>query len=185
MKLQVSFLIAILAFANGQMEGKEVNQERRFLADRAVTASELKTHATYAAGLWTSLGGIVYDITNFSHPGGKGTILNVGGKAGDTLYMKAYNNGNHPFTMAQVVSRAGIVRIGPLQNGPAPTKAPASSPVKPPILVTTTKAPTLGTPNNKPPTRRPRPTKRPTRRIVAAPTEENEPESSNDHDNFD
>ena len=33
MKLQISFLIAIFAFAKGQMEGKEINQERRFLAD--------------------------------------------------------------------------------------------------------------------------------------------------------
>jgi cytochrome b involved in lipid metabolism len=56
------------------MEEKETNQERRFLADRAVTASELATHATYAGGLWTSFGGIVYDITNFVHPGGKSAI---------------------------------------------------------------------------------------------------------------
>lgn len=132
MKVQVAFLIAILASAKGQIEVKEINHERRFLADRAVTTSELATHATYAAGIWTSLGGIFYDITNFVHPGGTSAILTVGGKTGDTLYMKAFNNGVHPYTIAQVVTRSGIVRIGPLQNAPAPTKPPTRAPTKSP-----------------------------------------------------
>jgi hypothetical protein len=43
---------------------------------------------------------------------------------GDTLYMKAYNNGDHPYTLAQVVSRPGIARIGTWQSNPATTRAP-------------------------------------------------------------
>jgi cytochrome b involved in lipid metabolism len=83
MKLQGVFLLSILAFAKGQMQEVDIIQGERILADRAVAPSELATHATYAAGLWTSLGGIVYDITNFGHPGGKRAILKVGGRSGD------------------------------------------------------------------------------------------------------
>ena len=141
MKLQVVCLISVLSFANGQMAGGEIEQGKRFLADRAVTASELATHKTYAAGLWTSLNGIVYDITNFVHPGGN-VILNIGGIQGDASYMRAFNKGDHPYTLAQVVLRPNVVRIGPLQNGPAPTKTPTAPaptgkpPTKKPITAT-------------------------------------------------
>ena len=160
MRLHVAFLVSILAFADSHMVEMAMDKENRFLADRTATKSELATHKTYAAGLWTSLGGIVYDVTNFSHPGGT-KILLVGGIEGDALYTTAIKNGDHPFTIAQVVSRPGIVRIGPLQSNPAPTttaaptrvptkrptpgsatKAPTRVPTKSPTLVTTTKSPT-------------------------------------------
>ena len=160
------------------MEDNVIDQGNRFLADRPVTESELATHKTYAAGLWTSLGGIVYDITNFSHPGGS-VILNVGGIQGDTLYMRAFNNGNHPYTMAQVVLRPNVVRIGPSQNDPVTTKAPTAPTTKSP-----TKAPAILGPSKKPatraPTKRRRPTKRPTRRPVTPTTGEVENESPSD-----
>lgn len=90
--------------------------------------------------------------------------------------MRAFNNGNHPFTIAQVlVTRTGIVRIGPLQNATVPTKAPTPTPV------TTTKAPALET-TGKSPTRRP--TKRPTNRVIERPTDDDEDESS-EEDIFD
>jgi hypothetical protein len=63
MRLDVACLISILAFAKSHLEEVEMGNRNRFLADRAVTMSELATHSTYAAGLWTSLGGgLVYDI---------------------------------------------------------------------------------------------------------------------------
>ena len=175
MKLQVVYIISILAFANGQMAAEdEIDQGKRFLADRAVTASELATHKTYAARLWTSLNGIVYDISNFKHPGGS-VILSVGGKQGDTLYQKGVNSRVHPFTKAQVVSQPGIVRIGPLTNGPAPTRKPVTGSVpspKPP-----TKKP-ITAPGNKSPTRVP--ARRPTRRPIARSPVKNENESPED-----
>ena len=71
------------------MADNAIDQGKRFLADRPVTVSELATHKTYAAGLWTSLDGIVYDITNFIHPGGRTAILQIGGIQGDTLFARA------------------------------------------------------------------------------------------------
>ncbi len=105
----------------------EIDHSNRFLADRAVTRSELATHTDYEGGLWTSLGGIVYDLTDFIHPGGT-RILRVGGIEGDSLYLEAYDEGDHPFTLAEVVSQPGIVRIGPLQSDDAPTTAPTATP---------------------------------------------------------
>jgi hypothetical protein len=105
------------------------------------------------------------------------------------LYLKAFNNGAHPFTIAEVVTRAGIVRIGPLQNCPAPTKAPGAAPVKTPTVATTTKATALGTTNKKPnrrPIKRPtlRPTKLPSASVVKPQTHENKVESP-EHDDSD
>lgn len=141
MRLHVAFLVSMLAFVDSHLVEMALDKENRFLADRTVTRSELATHNTYAAGLWTALGGIVYDVTNFSHPGGP-KILMVGGIEGDALYTAAINNGDHPFTIAQVVSQPGIVRIGPLQSNPAPTRAPTRAPTKRPTSGSTTKAPT-------------------------------------------
>ena len=131
--------------------------------------------------VWMSLNGIVYDISNFVHPGGA-AILAVGGKAGVTLYTKAFNSGVHPYTIAQVlVTRTVIVRIGPLQNGPAPTSAP--KPTKAPVLGLSTPAPALVTNTKKPTARTNRkptvcPNKKATRRPVTTTTKENENEWS-------
>lgn len=127
-----------------------------------------------------SLNGIVYDISNFVHPGGA-AILAVGGKAGVTLYTKAFNSGVHPYTIAQVVTRTVIVRIGPLQNGPAPTSAP--KPTKAPVLGSSTPAPAIVTNTKKPTARTNRkptvcPNKKATRRPVTTTTKENENEWS-------
>jgi len=127
-----------------------------------------------------SLNGIVYDISNFVHPGGA-AILAVGGKAGDKLYTKTFNSGVHPYTIAQVVTRTVIVRIGPLQNGPAPTSAP--KPTKAPVLGSSTPAPAIVTNTKKPTARTNRkptvcPNKKATRRPVTTTTKENENEWS-------
>ncbi|KAI2508917.1 hypothetical protein MHU86_5527 [Fragilaria crotonensis] len=149
MKLHIACLFSILSLAKSNLEGMEIELGSRFLADRAVTMSELATHTTYEAGLWTSLEGIVYDITDFTHPGGS-RILRVGGIQGDSLYMEAYNDGDHPFTLAEVVSQPGIVRIGPLQSDDAPTTAPTGDPTELPTSGTTTNAPSSSSTTNEP-----------------------------------
>lgn len=149
MKLHIACLFSILSLAKSNLEGMEIELGSRFLADRAVTMSELATHTTYEAGLWTSLEGIVYDLTDFKHPGGS-RILRVGGIQGDSLYMEAYNDGDHPFTLAEVVSQPGIVRIGPLQSDDAPTTAPTGDPTELPTSDTTTNAPSSSSTTNVP-----------------------------------
>ena len=174
MKFVVALLFSILAFAHSHLEEIEIDEGNRFLAGRPVTKSELATHNTYAAGLWTALEGVVYDVTNFDHPGGS-KILLVGGMEGDTLYMKAFNKKEHPYSIADVVSQPGIVLIGPLQTSLAPTPAPISTPTTRPTTRSTTKAPTRAP--TKKTTRAPTkkttraPTKKPTRKtITKAPT---------------
>ncbi len=163
MKLNIACLLPIIVIANSNMEVMEIDHGNRFLADRAVTRSELATHTDYEGGLWTSLGGIVYDLTDFMHPGGT-RILRVGGIEGDSLYLEAYDEGDHPFTLAEVVSQPGILRIGPLQSDSpttvptatpttaapanAPTATPTSEPTSP-VLVATT-SPTIAAPANAP-----------------------------------
>ena len=127
MKLHAANLISMLALTTAQKVQLASGRVERFLADRDVLASELATHATYADGFWTALDGVVYDITNFEHPGGVDYILPVGGGQADDLYMKAYNAKYHPYTIAEVVSLPGVSRIGPLVLDPAaaPAQAPA------------------------------------------------------------
>jgi cell division septation protein DedD len=162
MKLSIVCFLSILAFVAAQVEEAFVDYETRFLADRVVTLAELKTHATYANGLWTALGGIVYDITNFVHEGGVKHILEAGGIEADTLYMKAYNKGKHPFTMAAVVTQPGIVRIGPLLKDGVITSKPTTR--KPTTRKPTTRKPTTRKPTTRKPTTRKPTTRKPTTR---------------------
>jgi cytochrome b involved in lipid metabolism len=160
MKLPIVCLLSILAFVTAQVEEAFVDYETRSLVDRVVTLSELQTHATYADGLWTALGGIVYDITNFVHPGGEKNILKAGGIEADALYLEAYNNGYHPFTLAAVVTQPGIVRIGPLQR--PTTKRPTTK--RPTTRRPTTRRPTTRKPTTRKPTTRKPTTRKPTTR---------------------
>ena len=132
MKLHTAaYLTTVLTLTTATREEVEIGPTGRFLADRDVMMSELETHATYEDGLWTALDGIVYDITDFTHPGGEKYILYVGGMEGDELYMEAYNEKYHPYTIAEMVTQPNINRIGPLVYDP-PT-----SPISPvsPVLV--------------------------------------------------
>ncbi|KAI2502615.1 hypothetical protein MHU86_11809 [Fragilaria crotonensis] len=166
MKLPIVCLLSILAFVTAQVEETFVDYETRSLADRVVTLSELQTHATYANGLWTALGGIVYDITNFVHLGGVNNILKAGGIEADALYLKAYNKGDHPFTMAAVITQPGIVRIGPLQKTGVITAVPTRRPTtrRPTTRRPTTRRPTTRRPTTRKPTTRKPTTRKPTTR---------------------
>lgn len=133
MKLHAVYLISALALTTAQRVPVENGQAERYLADRDVSASELATHATYADGLWTALDGIVYDITSFVHTPGEKYILRVGGTVADDLYMEAYDERHHPYTIGQVVSQPGITRIGPLvSEGPAAPVSTTDAPVAAP-----------------------------------------------------
>ena len=153
MKLHAACLISVLALTTAQKGQVESGRVERFLADRDVPESELETHATYEDGLWTALDGIVYDISDFVHPGGVKHILDAGGIQADDLYMEAYDAKDHPYTMAEVVSQPGITRIGPLIPSPptapvspaAPVSAASSdAPASVPVATSTSDAPEAG-----------------------------------------
>jgi cytochrome b involved in lipid metabolism len=129
MKLHTVYPMTVLALTIATREEVEIGRAGRFLADREVLMSELATHATYANSLWTALDGIVYDITDFTHPPGEKYILKVGGMEADDLYMEAYNAKYHPYTIADVVSQPGITRIGPLVYDPPTAPVSPVSPV--------------------------------------------------------
>ena len=127
MKFHTVYLMTILALTVATREEVEIDRAGRFLADRDVLMSELETHE---GGLWTALDGIVYDITDFVHPGGEKDILKVLGMEADELYMEAYVEKKHPLTSAVVVSQPGIIRIGPLvYEPPTAPVSPVASPV--------------------------------------------------------
>ena len=147
MKLSLAllgFVPFLILSTVGSSRAAEVEIDERFLQDRDVTLSELAQHSTYATGLWTALKGIVYDVTNFQHPGGL-KILEAGGIDGTSLYR---GQSAHVYKLSYVVSTyADIIRIGPLVGSPvmAPvnilvTSAPvdatsggANPPVDPPV----------------------------------------------------
>ena len=127
MKFPIVFLSAILTFTSAEVDDE--SHGTRFLADRNVPLAELQNHTCVLVGLWTSLNGIVYDLTNYNHPGGARDLAKVGGIEGDVLYQKAVTKGKHPFSLAEVVSLPGIVRIGPLINATAmPVTTPTAMP---------------------------------------------------------
>ena len=55
-----------------------------------ISLEELAKHSQ-EGDLWTAVDGLVYDVTNFKHPGGKAKILRGGGKdASDTFRKQRY-----------------------------------------------------------------------------------------------
>ena len=135
MKLLTVFLSSILIIVTAESNENSSNHVTRLLADRNVPISELKIHTSLAVGLWTSLNGIVYDLTTYKHPGGAKYLVAVGGIEGDALYQKGVAKNKHPFSLAAVVKLPGIVRIGPLtkDSGPAPTLKLVAGPTAMPI----------------------------------------------------
>lgn len=126
----------------------EIEIDERYLqdVDRDVTESELAMHDSYEAGLWAALDGIVYDMTEYEHPGGEKKMEKVAGTDATEAYLKVFPN-KHPVPIEDVELEDGIVRIGPLVEDPPPTDAPVTlSPVSPsPTPVPTTAAPSTTT----------------------------------------
>jgi hypothetical protein len=163
MKLPILGLLSILPFIAAQADEGLIDHGTRFLADRNVRLAELRRHATPAAGLWTALNGIVYDLSKFQHPGGANRLAQVGGIESDALYAKGVSKGDHP-SLAAALTYPGIVRIGPLFKGPLPTMKPTT--MRPTTTTTrpTTRRPTTRSSTTRRPTTRRPTTRRPTTR---------------------
>ena len=52
-----------------------------------ISKEELEKH-NKDGDLWTAVDGLVYDVTNFSHPGGKAKILLGGGRDSSDTFRK-------------------------------------------------------------------------------------------------
>ena len=163
MKLLIVSLLSILPFIAAQADEGLIDNGTRFLADRNVPLAELRRHGTVAAGLWTALNGIVYDLSKFNHPGGANRLAQTGGIESDALYAKGVSNGDHP-SLASALTYPGIVRIGPLVKGPVPTMKPTTmTPTTNTMRPTTRRPTTRRLTTRRPTTRRPT-TRRPTTR---------------------
>jgi Cytochrome b5-like Heme/Steroid binding domain len=143
MQIRLDFLLYFVLFNSMKVFGSEIEYDSRFLQDRDVTYTELETHKTFRDGLWTALDGVVYDITDYVHPGGRSYLLYVGGIEGDDTYLSV-DKKHHYLSIAQVVKEEGIVRIGPLVGEAPPPTAPVSPafPVSSPVSPITPNAPT-------------------------------------------
>jgi hypothetical protein len=131
MKIRFDFLACFVLLDASNILGSEIEYDLRFLQDRDVTYAELETHTTFEVGLWTAFNGVVYDITNYKHPGGQSYLLYAGGIEGDDIYLNV-DKKYHYLSIADVVKEDGIVRIGPLVSGAPPPTASVSpaSPVE-------------------------------------------------------
>jgi cytochrome b involved in lipid metabolism len=56
------------------------------------------------ADLWIALGGTVYDVTDFRHPGGRARLLSVAGRDGTAEFMA-----QHAYISAQAMLRNRVV----------------------------------------------------------------------------
>jgi L-lactate dehydrogenase (cytochrome) len=57
---------------------------------RDVTYSELAEHGPGSSQQWTAINGVVYDVSNFAHPGGDALVQKLMGKDGTSQYSKAH-----------------------------------------------------------------------------------------------
>eukprot|EP00842_Homolaphlyctis_polyrhiza_P004354 jgi/Hompol1/491/HPOL_005328-RA len=58
---------------------------------RLITLEELRTHKTREARLWLANDGIVYDVSDFYHPGGEKYILQAAGCDATSLIRKYHS----------------------------------------------------------------------------------------------
>jgi cytochrome b involved in lipid metabolism len=114
MKVSVALLLSLATLISPSSSSSVESRQRLLDEDREITYNELSIHSSYETGLWAALDGVVYDITDFMHPGGVRKILKVGGKDATVTYMENYKR-THPLTIEQVVRLDGIKRLGVLK----------------------------------------------------------------------
>jgi hypothetical protein len=99
--------------------------------------------------VWVALEGIVYDLSEYEHPGGEKDLLKVAGTDAGAAYTGAGEK-NHPVPLSEVMFEEGIVRVGVLVADPEPTMSPSDVASMAPSVSPSTLAPTTSFPSSSP-----------------------------------
>jgi cytochrome b involved in lipid metabolism len=92
------FLASVVSPRLAASQTVEQSNQRLLDESREISVAELATHSTYETGLWAALNDVVYDLTDFVHPGATRKILKVGGLDATATYLENYPR-VHPFSI--------------------------------------------------------------------------------------